>query len=170
MSYCTFCESLETSNIHRIYHDTEYGKKVTNDRELFERFCLEIFQAGLSWDIILKKRTFLRDAFSCFDIQIVANYSEIEIQKLLANSKIVRHRIKIKSIIFNAQKILQIQQEFGSFYNWLILEERKTIEDWTKLLKKNFKFVGIEIAAEFLKGSGLLPGAHDQNCYLKHTK
>lgn len=82
----------------------------------------------------------------------------------------MRHRIKIKSIIFNAQKILQIQLEFGSFYNWLILEERKTIEDWTKLLKKNFKFVGIEIAAEFLKGSGLLPGAHDQNCYLKHTK
>lgn len=73
MSYCTFCESLETSNIHRIYHDTEYGKKVTNDRELFERFCLQIFQAGLSWDIILKKRTYLRDAFSSFDIEIVAN-------------------------------------------------------------------------------------------------
>jgi len=170
MSYCSFCKSLEVSSIHRIYHDTEYGKKVTNDQELFERFCLEIFQAGLSWDIILKKRIFFRDAFSSFDIETVANYSEIEIQKLLENSKIVRHRIKIKSIIFNAQKILQIQQEFGSFYNWLIIEERKTIEDWSKLLKKNFKFVGTEIAAEFLKGSGLFPGAHDQNCYLKHTK
>lgn len=129
MSFCTFCESLETSKIHRKYPDTEYGKKVTNDQELFERFCLEIFQAGLSWDIILKKRTYLRDAFSSFDIEIVANYSEIEIQKLLAISKILKHRIKIKSIIFNAQKILQIQLEFGSFYNWLILEERKTIED-----------------------------------------
>ncbi|MBM3431131.1 MAG: DNA-3-methyladenine glycosylase I, partial [Bacteroidetes bacterium] len=59
-------------------------------------------------------------------------------KRLLANSKIVRHRIKILSIIFNAQKILQIQQEFGSFYQWLIINERKTMDDWSKLLKKNF--------------------------------
>lgn len=170
MSYCSYCKSLDVSNIHRIYHDTEYGKKVTSDQVLFERFCLEIFQAGLSWDIILKKRTFFRDAFSSFNIEIVANFSEIDIQRLLANSKIVRHRIKILSIIFNAQKILQIQQEFGSFYHWLIINERKTMDDWTKLLKKNFKFVGTEIAAEFLKSTGLFPGAHDQNCYLKHTE
>ncbi len=170
MSYCSYCKSLDVSNIHRIYHDTEYGKKVTSDQVLFERFCLEIFQAGLSWDIILKKRTFFRDAFSSFNIEIVANFSEIDIQRLLANSKIVRHRIKILSIIFNAQKILQIQQEFGSFYHWLIINERKTMDDWTKLLKKNFKFVGTVIAAEFLKSAGLFPGAHDQNCYLKHTE
>jgi len=74
----------------------------------FGKFCLQIFQAGLTWDIILKKRTFFRDAFSYFNIEIVANFSEIEIKRLLANSKILRHRIKILRIIFNAQKILQI--------------------------------------------------------------
>jgi len=167
-SYCQYCRTLESTNIHKIYHDTEYGKRVICDNELFERLTLEIFQAGLSWDIILKKRSHFQEAFSKFEIIQVAQFNQEHIEKLMLNKAIVRNRKKIEATIYNARKMMQLKSENGSFYSWLEDNRLKTLSEWTILLKKNFNFVGTEIVNEFLKGANLLKGAHDEDCYLNN--
>jgi DNA-3-methyladenine glycosylase I len=167
-SYCQYCRTLESTSIHKIYHDTEYGKRVICDNELFERLTLEIFQAGLSWDIILKKRSHFQEAFSKFQIIQVAQFNQEHIEKLMLNKAIVRNRKKIEATIYNARKMMQLKSENGSFYSWLEDNRLKTLSEWTILLKKNFKFVGTEIVNEFLKGANLLKGAHDEDCYLNN--
>ena len=167
-SYCQYCRTLESTNIHKIYHDTEYGKRVIRDNELFERLTLEIFQAGLSWDIILKKRSHFQEAFSKFEIIQVAQFNQEHIEKLMLNKAIVRNRKKIEATIYNARKMMQLKSENGSFYSWLEDNRLKTLSEWTILLKKNFNFVGTEIVNEFLKGANLLKGAHDEDCYLNN--
>ena len=167
-SYCQYCRTLESTNIHKIYHDTEYGKRVICDNELFERLTLEIFQAGLSWAIIMKKRSHFQEAFSKFQIIQVAKFNQEHIEKLMLNKAIVRNRKKIEATIYNARKMMQLKSENGSFYNWLEDNRLKTLSEWTILLKKNFNFVGTEIANEFLKGANLLDGAHDEDCYLNN--
>ena len=167
VSYCQYCRTLGVDDIHKQYHDFEHGKITRDDRQLFERLSLEIFQAGLSWHIVLKKRPFLNNAFDYFDIEKVAFYKDSKIQELLEDKLIIRHRLKILAIIYNAHEILKIQESFGSFFNWLEENRGKTLIEWTKLLKKNFKFVGTEIANEFLKSAGLIAGAHDEDCYIK---
>lgn len=163
-SYCTYVKNLDKNNLHRVYHDTEYGFVVTNDNELFGRLILEINQAGLSWTTILKKKENFRNSFSNFHIQKVANYEEKDIQRLLNDVGIIRNKLKINAIIFNAKKILIIQKKYGSFYNWLIKNKQSNINQWVKLFKEIFKFTGGEITKEFLMSIGILEGAHDSSC------
>jgi len=163
-SYCEFVEQLEESNVHRIYHDNQYGFPVDSDNELFCRLILEINQAGLNWTTILKKQKNFRKAFSAFDIQIVANYTEKDRERLLSDSGIIRNKLKVNAAIFNAQKILEIQEEFGSFKFWLDKHHSLSLEEWVKLFKKTFKFTGGEITKEFLISTGYLRGAHEKNC------
>src|SRR5690554_2662774 len=164
MSYCDFCKDLPNEDIHKIYHDQHYGFPISDDNELFGRFILEIFQAGLSWNIILKKAPYFRTAFDSFSIEKIANYDDAKINLLLANQNIIRNVLKIRSVIYNAQQILTIQEEFGSFNNWLYLQNVKDLPDWIKLFKKKFKFVGKEIVNEFLMSTGILEGAHEKSC------
>lgn len=164
MSYCTFCEHLPVDNLHKIYHDTAYGFPIDDDNELFGRFILEINQAGLSWELMLKKEKNFRVAFDAFDIEKIANYDDVKISQLLSDPGIIRNQLKVRSVIFNARKILEIKKEFGSFKNWLDVHHPRAKEDWVKLFKKNFKFVGGEIVNEFLMSTSYLPGAHDENC------
>jgi DNA-3-methyladenine glycosylase I len=164
MSYCTYCNALPIDHVDRIYHDTIYGRPCTDDRELFGRFILEINQAGLSWHTILNKSHSIRIAYANYNIEIVAGFNEKAIEKLLGNKGVIRHKGKIQAIVFNAQQILSLQEKYGSFYEWIKDKGEITLEEWIKVFKKKFKFVGKEIVSEFLKGSGFIEGAHEKSC------
>lgn len=166
MTYCDYVKGLpeEVQNVHRAYHDNEYGFPMTDDNELFGRLIMEINQAGLSWTTILKKEENFRLAYDGFDIQRVSRYDESDRERLLANAGIIRNRLKINAAIENARMIVQLQQECGSFKNWLDVHHPMTKDEWTKLFKKTFKFTGGEIVGEFLMSTGYLPGAHTDDC------
>jgi DNA-3-methyladenine glycosylase I len=125
---------------------------------------MEINQAGLSWEIILKKEPGFRKAYDNFNLKKVAAYTEQDRERLLLDPNIIRNRLKINAAIENAKTILGIQKEFGSFGKWLELQHPKTKEEWVKLFKKTFKFTGGEIVNEFLMSIGYLPGAHIAQC------
>jgi DNA-3-methyladenine glycosylase I len=166
MSYCNAIAwmSDDKKAIHQPYHDHQYGFPIHDDNELFCRLVLEINQAGLSWETILRKEKNFRLAYDDFDIQKVAAYAEPDRERLMADAGIIRNRLKINAAIENAKTIVQIQKEFGSFEKWLALQHPKPKEDWVKLFKKTFRFTGGEIVNEFLMSSGYLPGAHTPSC------
>lgn len=164
MSYCTYVKNLPEDNVHKIYHDFHYGVEIEDDNELFGRLILEINQAGLSWDTILKKQENFRAAFDNFEIVKIAQYKQDKIDELLQNSGIIRNRLKINAVIYNATRVLEIQNEFGSFSHWLKTQKGLPLEKWVKLFKSNFKFVGGEIVNEFLMSTNFLPGAHVSDC------
>ncbi|MBN2615137.1 MAG: DNA-3-methyladenine glycosylase I [Bacteroidales bacterium] len=163
-SYCEAVEKMEKSNIHRVYHDTEYGFPMEDDNELFGRLILEINQAGLSWTTILKKQENFRKAYEDFTVEKIAKYKEKDRQRLLNDASIIRNRLKIDATIFNAQKILELQNESGSFKNWLDQQGNLSKTEWVQLFKKTFQFTGGEITNEFLMSTGYLPGAHIPEC------
>lgn len=165
MSYCSYVQNLPEDNVHRIYHDLHYGTPLETDNELFGRLILEINQAGLSWDTILKKQANFSEAFDVYDIARIAAYDEAKIQELLQNSGIIRNKLKIHAVVNNAKEILKIQKEFGSFKCWLDANAGLTKDEWVKLFKKHFKFVGGEIVGEFLMSTGYLDGAHVPECF-----
>ena len=169
MSYCSYCREQEKDSIHRWYHDVVYGKMSKNDNELFGRLIMEINQAGLSWDIVLQKYQGIKKAYAQFEVQKVAQFESNKIASMMKNPQIIRHELKIRSIVYNAQQILQIQKEFGTFKKWILMNKQNSLDNWVKVFKKNFKFVGKEIVKEFLTSNGILNGAHDKNCpeYLK---
>ena len=163
-TYCAYVKKLDKSNVHRKYHDTQYGFAIKSDNELFGRLVLEINQAGLSWTTILNKQENFRKAYSGFDVKKVARYQAKDVKRLLTDAGIIRNRLKIKAAIFNAQQIVGLQKEFGSFKKWLDQNDPMKLEEWVKLFKKTFKFTGGEITKEFLMSTGYLPGAHQKNC------
>ncbi|TKC10712.1 DNA-3-methyladenine glycosylase I [Pedobacter polaris] len=169
MSYCTAIEYMpeERKALHKAYHDHQYGFPIHDDNELFCRFVLEINQAGLSWELMLKKQDAFRKAFANFDIQKIAAFTETDRERLLNDAGIIRNRLKINAAIENAKTIVQLQKEFGSFEKWLESHHPKTKAEWVKLFKKTFKFTGGEIVNEFLMSIGYLPGAHDEGCNIQ---
>lgn len=164
MSYCTYIQDLSQTDVHRKYHDLEYGFPIHSDDELFGRLILEINQAGLSWTTILKKADNFRKAYSNFSIDKVSKYGEKEINRLLNDAGIIRNKLKINAAIHNAIAIEKIQKSEGSFSNWLDQHIGYTKEEWVKLFKKNFKFTGGEITNEFLMSCSYLKGAHQEDC------
>jgi DNA-3-methyladenine glycosylase I len=166
MSYCSAIAAMqgERKALHKSYHDKLYGFPIHDDNELFGRLVLEINQAGLSWETILKKEQAFRKAYHNFDIKKVASYKDRDRNRLLADTGIIRNRLKIDAAIDNANVILRLQKEHGSFENWLQEHHPKSKEEWTKLFKKNFRFTGGEIVNEFLLSTGYLPGAHSADC------
>ncbi len=172
MSYCIAIENMqpeERKALHKNYHDKHYGFPIHSDDELFGRLIMEINQAGLSWETILKKETSFRKAYHNFNIRKIAGYSEKEKERLLGDAGIIRNRLKINAAIENAKAIMTIQKEFGSFEKWLQTHHPKTKDEWVKLFKKNFRFTGGEIVNEFLMSIGYLPGAHAESCSI-HKK
>ena len=159
-TYCEYCNTHPEDTFNQIYHDTQYGFPITEDNALFERLILEINQAGLSWITILKKAENFRRAYSSFDIETVANYTEIERTRLLADAGIIRNRLKVNAAIENAQRI----RKLGSLKGWLDANHPRSKEAWTKLFKQTFVFTGGEIVNEFLMSTGYLPGAHTPDC------
>lgn len=163
-SYCQYVLNEPEDSVHKRYHDTEYGFPLTDDNQLFGRLVLEINQAGLSWTTILKKAANFHAAYHNFDIASVANYTEADRLRLMADASIIRNRLKINAAIVNAQRLLVMQQEFGSFKNWLDNHRSLTKEQWIKLFKKTFLFTGGEIVNEFLMSTAYLSGAHEEIC------
>lgn len=166
MSYCSYIETLvgDRKELNKNYHDKYYGFPIHDDNELFGRLILEINQAGLSWETILKKEQSFRKVYDNFNIKKIAEYTETDRQRLLADAGIIRNKLKINAAIENAKTILTLQQEYGSFEKWLEHHHLKTKEEWVKLFKKTFLFTGGEIVNEFLLSTGYLRGAHSEDC------
>lgn len=165
------------------YHDDEWGVPLHDDRALFELLCLEGAQAGLSWEIVLRKRESYRDAFEGFDPHRVATYDDDRIDTLTTNPGLVRHRGKIASVVANAGAFLAIQREHGSFDAWLWrfvdgkpqpthrkpgerpAAKTPLSEQVSKELRRHgFGFVGPTIVQAYLQAAGLLDD-HDHDCF-----
>ena len=166
MSYCSAIEYMpeEKKALHKAYHDKLYGFPIDDDNELFCRLILEINQAGLSWETILRKEITFRKAYDNFNITKVAAYGDADRERLMEDPGIIRNRLKINAAIENARMIVLLQKEYGSFQKWLAQHHPKSKDEWVKLFKKTFRFTGGEIVNEFLMSIGYLPGAHASDC------
>ena len=149
---------------HGPYHDRQYGFPLRDDAALFERFALEINQAGLSWLTILKKRDAFRKAFRDFDIDIVARFGARDRARLLRDAGIIRNQLKVNAAIENARRLRGIRKSHGSFVAWLDEQHPLSLDEWRKVFKRTFVFTGGEIVREFLVSTGYLPGAHRETC------
>lgn len=160
----SYCRVAPGHPIHGPYHDGEYGFPIADDAALFERLILEINQAGLSWLTILNKREAFRQAFHGFDPAKVARYGEKDRTRLLADTAIVRNRLKVDAAIHNAKVVLDLRKIHGSFAAWIEANHPLSKEEWVRLFRKTFRFTGGEIVGEFLMSIGYLPGAHAEDC------
>jgi DNA-3-methyladenine glycosylase I len=177
---CTWCGD---DPLYVSYHDDEWGVPVHDDRRLFEFLVLEGAQAGLSWLTVLKKRENYRKAFDNFEIERVAKYGHQEIDRLLCDPGIIRNRLKIASAIQNAQGVLAIQEEYGSFdaYLWGFVNNSPIQNSWTSmadlpsksaesdlmskdLKKRGFNFVGSTICYSLMQAVGMV-NDHLVDCY-----
>ena len=184
LARCTWCQATPA---YRHYHDHEWGFPVTDDRRLFEKICLEGFQSGLSWLTILNKRENFRRAFDQFDAERVARYTPGDIDRLLADAGIVRHRGKIESTINNARRVLELREEFGSLaaYAWRFepppaaRPKRMTLAALKKLgsspestakskdlKKRGWSFVGPTTVYAFMQAMGLV-NDHIEGCHVR---
>ncbi len=159
-----YCDFAPGHPLHGPYHDREYGFPVTDESVLFERFVLEINQAGLSWELMLKKRANFHAAYEGYDLDRVAAYGERERARLLADAGIIRNRLKVGAVIENARRVRALRDSHGGFAAWIEAQHPLPKDDWVKLFKKTFKFTGGEITGEFLMSIGYLPGAHRSDC------
>ena len=159
-----YCRLAPGHPVHGLYHDTEYGFPSDDEPALFERLVLEINQAGLSWLTILKKRAAFRAAFADFEVDRVAAFGANDIDRLLADSGIIRNRLKLEAAAENARRIQALRQSHGSFAGWLDAHHPRSPQEWTRLFRQTFRFTGGQIVNEFLMSVGYLPGAHEPDC------
>ncbi|MFQ5467104.1 MAG: DNA-3-methyladenine glycosylase I [Kiloniellaceae bacterium] len=150
--------------LHGPYHDTEYGFPARDEAVLFERMVLEINQAGLSWELMLKKRAAFRTAFEGYDVDRIAAYGESARARLLADAGIIRNRLKVDAVIENARRVRALRDSHGGFVDWLDAHHPLDRPAWVKLMRGTFKFMGPEVVGEFLMSLGYLPGAHRSDC------
>jgi DNA-3-methyladenine glycosylase I len=165
------------------YHDEEWGVPVHDDRTLFEFLVLEGFQAGLTWELILRRREALRKAFKNFDPKKIAKYTDIDIERLTNNPNIIRNRAKISATVNNARRFAEIQKEFGSFdaFAWGFVHGKvinRSLKDFSnmpseseeskamskELRKRGFKFVGPTICYAFMQAIGMV-NDHLVHCF-----
>lgn len=177
------CAWAGNDPLYRTYHDSEWGVPLHDDRALFEFLILEGAQAGLSWITILRKRDNYRAAFDGFDAARIARYDANKIESLLQNPGIVRNRLKLESSVVNAQKFLDVQNEFGSFdaFIWQFTGGRPKQNAWRSLAdvpastpesdamgkelkRRGFKFVGTTICYAFMQATGMV-NDHTRNCF-----
>ena len=177
------CEWANKGDLEQSYHDNEWGVPIHDDRSLFEFLILEGAQAGLSWSTILKKREGYRKAFDHFNARKISEYSENDVSMLLADSRIIRNRLKISATITNAKAFLQLQKEFGSFdhYIWRFVNGKTIHHSWKRITeipsyspesdamskdleKRGFKFVGTTICYAFMQAVGMV-NDHVVDCF-----
>lgn len=176
------CEWVTEDQVYIDYHDKEWGRPLKDDQQLFELLCLEGQQAGLSWLTILNKREQFRKAFDGFDPEVIAGYSDEKLDELMQNEGIIRNRLKIKSIVSNAEAFLKIKEEYGSFssYIWQFVDGHPIINEWERhedvpsetavsrnmsrqMKKDGFKFVGPTICYAYMQSAGLV-NDHETSC------
>jgi DNA-3-methyladenine glycosylase I len=160
----SYCDIAPGHPLHGPYHDTEYGFPLTDEAALLERLSLEIFQAGLSWLIVLKKRPAIVAAFDGFDAERVAAYGALDTKRLLADAGIIRNRRKVEAIIENARRVVGLRESDGGIAAWIAAHHPSSKDDWVKMFRQTFVFMGAEVVGEFLISIGYLPGAHREDC------
>ena len=176
MRRCKWCNLNNPKYVE--YHDNEWCKPNNDEKYLYEMLILESFQAGLSWECVLNKRDDFRKAFDNFDIDKICNYKEDKIQELLQNEKIIRNKLKINATINNSKIFKKIQNEYGTFYNYLrtftnnkiIYEIEQTTNELSDSLskdlkKRGMKFVGSTIVYSYLQAIGVIY-SHDKECFM----
>ena len=176
MKRCKWCNLNNPLYIE--YHDKEWGIPNFDDKYLFEMLLLESFQAGLSWECILNNRKYFKKAYENFDIDKIINFDERKIKELLSNDKIIRNKLKINASINNAKIFKNIQNEYGSFYKYLLTftknkilkETNKTTNDLSDsiskdLIKRGMKFVGSTIIYSYLQATGFIY-SHEKECFM----
>ena len=162
------------------YHDEEWCRPNFEEKYLYEMLILESFQAGLSWECVLNKREDFRKAYDNFNIDKICNYDSTKIQELLSNEKLIRNKLKINASINNSKIFKKIQNEYGTFYNYLksftndqiIYENDKTTSELSDniskdLKKRGMKFVGSTIIYSYLQAIGII-NSHDEECYMNN--
>jgi len=183
---CGWCQA---SAAYQAYHDHEWGFPVTDDRRLFEKLCLEGFQAGLSWLTILNKRDAFRSAFADFDAERLVRFGPADVERLMGDAGIVRHRGKIESTLNNARRVLELREAFGSLadYAWRFepspssrprrltaqalraLTQTAESEAMSKDLKRRgWTFVGPTTVYAFMQATGLV-NDHLEGCHVRHA-
>ena len=181
------CRWCQATPVYRHYHDHEWGFPVTDDRRLFEKLCLEGFQAGLSWLTILNKREAFRVGFANFDAEQVARFDAADVARLLAEAGIVRHRGKIESTVNNAKRVIELRREFGSLaaYAWshepapasrpkrvtlAVLKANTTSPESVAMSKdlkqRGWSFVGPTTVYAFMQAMGLV-NDHVEGCHVR---
>lgn len=173
---CNWCN--KNNPLYIKYHDEEWGHPNFEEKNLYELFILESFQAGLSWECVLNKRQSFRKAYDNFEIDKIIKYDDNKINELSNNKNIIRNKLKIKASINNSKIFKQIQTEYQTFYNYLItFTSNQIIYDSTStsseisekiskdLQKRGMKFVGPTIIHSYLQAIGII-NAHQENCYL----
>ena len=183
------CGWCGTDELYVKYHDEEWGRLVTDDKTLFEFLVLESAQAGLSWITVLRKREGYRKAFHGFDVEKVAKMTDADVERLMTFDGIVKNRLKIASTISNARLFMQIQKEYGSFYNYTLsfFSDKKPIINNLKSLseafvsspesdamskdmkKRGFKFFGTTICYAHLQAAGFIDD-HLADCICRKGK
>ncbi len=180
MKRCGWCVG---DSLYEAYHDLEWGVPVRDDATLFEFLTLETFQAGLSWITVLRKRENFRQAFDNFDYRKIASYDQIKVEELLQDEGIIRNRLKVQATVNNAQRYLEVQEEHGSFSNyiWSFVDHqpiRNAVENYrdapstsplsdriSKDLKsKGFKFVGSTVVYAHMQATGMV-NDHEVSCF-----
>ena len=177
MNRCKWCNV--NNPLYVEYHDYEWGILNLDEKYLFEMLILESFQAGLSWECVLNKRKYFKEAYDNFDIEKIINYDDVKIEKLMNNKNIIRNKLKIKASINNAKVFMDIESEFDSFKNYLlgyvkeypVKEVGKTTssisDELSKdLYKRGMRFVGSTIIYSYLQAIGLI-NSHDDDCDVK---
>ena len=180
MNRCKWCNVNNPLYIE--YHDYEWGILNLDEKYLFEMLILESFQAGISWECVLNKRKYFKEAYDNFDIKKIVNYDESKIEELINNKNIIRNKLKIKASINNAKIFKNIRKEYGSFRNYMntftneeiIYEIDKTTNELSDsiskdLKKRGMKFVGSVIIYSYLQAIGIIY-SHDKECFLYKEK
>jgi DNA-3-methyladenine glycosylase I len=163
------CAWVSDDPLYIEYHDSEWGFPVRDDIRLFEKICLEGFQSGLSWITILRKRENFRRAFAGFDFHEVATFAARDVNRLLKDAGIIRHRGKIESAIHNARKAMELEREFGSIarYVWQFENQDDAARALAKDLKRRgWTFVGPTTVYAFMQAMGLV-NDHEKDCGLR---
>lgn len=177
----TRCRWANPNNeLYLRYHDEEWGVPVHDDHKLFEMLILECFQAGLSWECVLNKQEAFRQAFDGFDLDRVCAYDEAKMEELRQNQGIIRNHLKIRAAVNNARIFRQIQEEYGSFADYLwhwtngeVIYENAQVssplsDQLSKdLQKRGMKFVGTVIIYSYLQAVGVIY-SHEEGCFLAH--
>ncbi|CAN5840279.1 DNA-3-methyladenine glycosylase I [soil metagenome] len=179
----TRCAWVTHDPLYIAYHDAEWGVPLRDDAKLFELLVLETFQAGLSWLTVLKKRENFRAAFDRFDAEKIARYDEAKLESRMADSGIIRNRLKVQATVANARAFLDAQASFGSFadYVWDFVGGEPQVNAWasaaevpattplatvfsTDLKQRGFRFVGPTVAYAFMQASGMVMD-HTKSCF-----
>lgn len=180
MTRCKWCNLKNPKYIE--YHDREWGQPSFDDKYLFEMLLLESFQAGLSWECVLNKREEFRKAFDDFEIEKICHYNDAKMQELLENEKIIRNKLKIKAAVNNSKIFKLIQNEYGTFYNYLrtftkdkiLYETDRTTNSLSDcisrdLQRRGMKFAGSTMVYSFLQAVGIIY-SHDKECFMYRAK